>query len=46
MVEPSATRFDVVSESILANTNTVFNALSYNAKQQLTAYACANMVLV
>jgi len=38
--------FNVVCESILANTNTVFKALDYNPIQKLTAYACSNMVLV
>lgn len=32
--------------SIMANANTVFNGVAYNSTQKLTAYACANMVLV
>ena len=45
MVE-STTSFHVSCEAITANANTVFSAISHNPTQELTAYACANMVLV
>ena len=38
--------FNVSLDAIMANTNTVFKAISYNPTQKLTAYACANMVLI
>ena len=39
-------QFHVECQSILANTNTVFNAISYQQEQDLLAYACSNQVLI
>lgn len=44
--EKDAVKSNVECQAILANTNTIFNALDFNSKQGLLAYACANSVLV
>ena len=38
--------FEVQCSQILANTNTVFKAVSYNEERKVLAYACANQVLI
>jgi hypothetical protein len=45
-LQSHAPRIDVECMSILANTNTVFNAISYNKERSILAYACANQVLL
>ena len=42
----TTSKFQVENQAILANCNTVFNALCFNPWQQIAAYACANMVLI
>ena len=41
-LQQSQTIFEVESQAIMANTNTVFNAISYNKERKILAYACAN----
>ena len=40
------TAIKIESKAILANSNTVFNAISYSTETKLLAYACANQVLI